>query len=319
MPNVQDLVMETAIDIGGRLRALRNSHGLSQRALAERSGVSNAIICLIEQNRTNPSVGLLRRIVEAIPIALGDFFSSENAVTVKEVEGIQKQKFGGMRRNVGEAIADHLQELVLERLKPGEKLPPERELMKMFQVSRSSIRDAIRRLHLMGLVRPRQGIGTIVCDISEHALLGPITSVLERNRKSVVELMYVRKLIEPSLAALAARNATREHISELQEILSQAEKTVRLRQVPDEEDKRFHHLIALAAQNSVLLKVVEVLMELLSRERSLHATAYPMKACRGHRRILDAIKQGDAAAAGAAMQAHLEDIAEFVEKQPQKS
>jgi len=318
MANPADVHIEDAIDIGGRLRALRGSHGLSQRALAERSGVSNAIICLIEQNRTNPSVGLLKRIVEAIPIPLADFFSSAKTAIVREAEGIKKEKFGGIRRNVAEAIADHLQELVIERLKPGEKLPPERELMNTFQVSRSSIRDAIRRLHLMGLVRPRQGVGTVVCDISDHALLGPITSVLERNRKSVVELMYVRKLIEPSLAALAARNATTEHISEMKETLVAAEKTVRRRQVPDGEDKRFHHLIALAAQNSVLLRVVEVLMELLSHERSLHATAYPMKACQGHRRILNAIKEGNAVAAEAAMQAHLEDVAEFVGRQSQK-
>jgi len=306
-----------AIDIGGRLRGLRISHRLSQRALAERSGVSNAIICLIEQNRTNPSIGLLKKIVDAIPIPLADFFSLDNAAAAKGPEGVTRENFGRVRRNVAEAIADQLQELVLERLKPGDKLPPERELMKTFQVSRSSIRDAIRRLHLMGLVNPRQGVGTVVCDVSDHALLGPITSVLSRNRKSVAELMYVRKLIEPSLAALAARNASTEHISEMHDTLREAEKTVRRREIPDEEDKKFHHLIALAAQNSVLLKVVEVLMQLLSRERSLHATAYPMKACHGHRRILDAIKQRDPVAAEAAMQAHLGDVADFTERQSQ--
>lgn len=65
-------------DVGTRLRQLRRTKGLSQRALAAQSGVTNAIISLIENNRTNPSVAMLKRILDGIPISLSDFFALEH-------------------------------------------------------------------------------------------------------------------------------------------------------------------------------------------------------------------------------------------------
>ena len=69
--------MRKDIDVGARLQALRLMHGLSQRALAQRAGVSNAIISLIEQNRTSPSVGSLKKVLDGLPISLADFFGME--------------------------------------------------------------------------------------------------------------------------------------------------------------------------------------------------------------------------------------------------
>lgn len=65
------------VDIGNRLRMLRLSHGLSQRALAKRTGVTNSTISLIESNASNPSVGALKRILDGIPIGLAEFFAFE--------------------------------------------------------------------------------------------------------------------------------------------------------------------------------------------------------------------------------------------------
>src|SRR5262245_66660982 len=66
-------------DVGERLRAVRLMHGLSQRELAKRAGVSNAIISLIEQNRTSPSVGSLKKVLGGVPMSLADFFAAELA------------------------------------------------------------------------------------------------------------------------------------------------------------------------------------------------------------------------------------------------
>ena len=67
----------TDLDVGGKLRAVRQMQGISQRELAKRAGVSNAIISLIEQNRTSPSVGLLKKVLAGVPMSLGDFFAGE--------------------------------------------------------------------------------------------------------------------------------------------------------------------------------------------------------------------------------------------------
>src|SRR5947209_1698496 len=110
-------------------------------------------------------------------------------------------------------------------MKPGDKLPPERELSEMFGVSRSSIRDAIRSLELLGLVEPRQGVGTVVREISAETLINPLSNVLVRQRQLVSELLDVRKMLEPPLAARAATHASADEIAEMQEILKrQAEK-----------------------------------------------------------------------------------------------
>lgn len=68
---------ETGFDVGARLRSLREKRGLSQRELAKRAGVSNAIISLIEQNRTSPSVGSLKKVLDGLPISLAEFFAME--------------------------------------------------------------------------------------------------------------------------------------------------------------------------------------------------------------------------------------------------
>ena len=67
------------IDVGAQLRAVRTMYGLSQRELAKRAGVTNAIISLIEQNRSSPSVGSLKKVLDGIPMSLAEFFALELA------------------------------------------------------------------------------------------------------------------------------------------------------------------------------------------------------------------------------------------------
>src|SRR5271166_4682135 len=112
-----------------------------------------------------------------------------------------KSDFEVVRRHkVYEAVAEQIERLILEKLKPGDKLPSERELAEMLQVSRSSIRDAIRSLELLGLVEPRQGAGTIVCEPVD-ASMKPFTEALRHRKELVGELLDFRKMLEPGLAA----------------------------------------------------------------------------------------------------------------------
>ncbi|WP_342241199.1 cupin domain-containing protein [Inquilinus sp. OTU3971] len=74
-PSGQAAADDPGIDIGGRLRRLREEHGLSQRELARRAGVSNATVSLIEQNRASPSIGSLKRVLDGLPLSLAAFFA----------------------------------------------------------------------------------------------------------------------------------------------------------------------------------------------------------------------------------------------------
>src|SRR5207302_9759363 len=110
-----------------------------------------------------------------------------------------KPEFEAIRRSkVYEEVAKQLERLILKKLRPGDKLPSERELAEMLGVSRSSIRDAIRSLELVGLVEPRQGAGTVVKEISTSALASPIGAVLLLKREAVSELLDLRMLLEQS-------------------------------------------------------------------------------------------------------------------------
>lgn len=226
-----------------------------------------------------------------------------------------KTEFEAIPRNrVYEEVAKRLERLVTEDRKPGDKLPPERQLAEMFGVSRSSIRDAIRTLELAGMVERRQGAGTVVREASADSVVTPISNILMRKRKEVAELLDVRKMIEPPLAARAALHANSEELAEMADILRRQEEKVRRGELAIEEDSEFHYAIALAADNTVVLKVLDVLMELLrdTRERSLQAEGRLQKSFAGHQRILAALKRRDAAAAERAMRRHVEEVEKIV-------
>lgn len=226
-----------------------------------------------------------------------------------------KSDFETVRRDkVYEGVAKQIERLILKRLRPGDKLPSERELAEMLAVSRSSIRDAIRSLELMGMVEPRQGAGTIVREISSDSLVNPLANARKRKEELLGELLDFRKMLEPPLAARAATRVSADEISEMEEILERQEEKLRGGDSTIAEDSEFHYAIALASGNSVVLKVLDTLMDLLrdSRERSLQVEGRPPKSLAGHRRILAAIKRHDAEAAKVAMRRHIEDVEEIV-------
>jgi transcriptional regulator with XRE-family HTH domain len=111
-------------DLGARLRAMRLMQGLSQRELAKRAGVSNAIISLMEQNRTSPSVGLLKKVLAGVPMSLGDFFADKltprgqvfyMARDLTEIAG----RGGLSYRQVGRDLAGRALQILHESYAPG--------------------------------------------------------------------------------------------------------------------------------------------------------------------------------------------------------
>jgi GntR family transcriptional repressor for pyruvate dehydrogenase complex len=217
-----------------------------------------------------------------------------------------------------EQVAEQIRRLIATgALKPGDLLPPERELAAKLGVGRSSIRDAVRTLEVMGILEPKQGHGTVVRDLSADALVVPLSLVLTRKRELVTELLDVRRMIEPGLAARAAKNATPEEIAHMSAILASHEAKLRRGEQAIDEDSDFHYALALAARNSVVLRVLDVLMDLLreSRSRSLQVPGRAKRSFDGHRRILRAIQKRDAKAAEAAVHQHLKEIEEVVMRQ----
>jgi GntR family transcriptional repressor for pyruvate dehydrogenase complex len=225
-----------------------------------------------------------------------------------EFEAVKKTK-------VYEKVVEQLQRMIRDGLvKPGEKLPPERELAETFQVGRSSVRDAIRTLELMGLVEARQGEGTVVREPSGDVLANPLTAMLLQQRELVSELLELRGMIEPTLAARAATHASAGDLAHLEDILRRQKDKVGRGELAIEEDSEFHYSIAQAAQNKVVLQVVDVFMDLLreSRKQSLQVEGRLQKSLASHQQILRAIAEHDAAAAESSMRRHIQEIETIV-------
>jgi transcriptional regulator with XRE-family HTH domain len=115
--------MTMTVDVGSRLRYVRTQHGLSQRELAKRAGVTNSTISLIESSQTNPSVGALKRILDGIPIGLAEFFSVEPGQAqqpfYRESELVEIGKGSVSYRQVGNNLAGRSLQILKERYEPG--------------------------------------------------------------------------------------------------------------------------------------------------------------------------------------------------------
>jgi len=208
-------------------------------------------------------------------------------------------------------VAAQIQRLIAAgRLGPGDRLPPERELAEVFGVSRTSVRDAIRVLETQGLVEPRHGHGTFVHQIPIDAIIGPLADALSAGKDLTAELFDMRKMLEPPLARAAALRATPEDVQAMEEILRRHARRIEAGKTAIDEDNAFHYRIAAAAKNRVVLRTVDALMGLLreSRARWLQGPGRSERSLAGHRRILDAIRKGDADKAADAMRVHIEEI-----------
>jgi GntR family transcriptional regulator, transcriptional repressor for pyruvate dehydrogenase complex len=196
------------------------------------------------------------------------------------------------------------------KLKRGDQLPVERELSETFKVSRATVREAIFSLESMGLVERRQGDGTYVIASSEDALVQPLATALFHEKDDIIDIFFVRKIIEPEVAQLASENRTLEEIDELEEILRKQAKEVESGENPVDTDSEFHRLLARMARNKVLERLLVTLVDLLgkTREKYLQTEERKQKSLHGHHEILAAIKNGDGRTARKVMLRHLEDV-----------
>ena len=135
--------------------------------------------------------------------------------------------FKSVRRvRVSDEVVNQIKDLIIAgKLKPGDRLPPERELIKEFGVSRPSLREALNSMVAMGFLEATQGNRTVVKSLVSGKLFEPLYSVLKEDVNTVFELIEVRKAIETWNAYVAAKRATPEDIAHLEEIIESMKKT----------------------------------------------------------------------------------------------
>lgn len=208
-----------------------------------------------------------------------------------------------------EDVARQLRGLIARGMfRPGERLPPERELAHRFGVSRTTLRHALSDLHRAGLIESRVGAGTFVRAVDPGG--ADMAAALRTVHAGLDDQLGLRRLIEPAVAQLAAEHALQSDLIHLERCVA-AQRDRAARGVPFvDEDSAFHLAIARATGNVLLGTMVEGIHELLrdSRERSLRAPGGLARSLRGHEAILDAIRHRDGPGARDAMLAHIHDV-----------
>jgi GntR family transcriptional repressor for pyruvate dehydrogenase complex len=214
------------------------------------------------------------------------------------------------KKRIHEEIVAQIRDQFAEgRWKPDDRLPSERELSQRFRVSRASVREAIRSLESLGLVRIKTGEGTFVASGSE-VLLSPLVSVILQQKDVLLDIFEARKVIEPEIAALAAKRGSPDEIRRMEEILEDQVREIARGDSGVEADTAFHSLLTQSTKNKVFLRLNDAIVDSLreTRERSLQIHGRPARSLAGHREILKAVRTKDPAGAKRAMLQHLSAI-----------
>lgn len=151
-------------------------------------------------------------------------------------------------------VANQLRQYIVDgKVKPGEKLPPERVLAEMFGTSRPPIREALSALEMMGLVESRTGYGTVVREMPAESK--PIGSIA--GESSPYEVMEARLTIEPEIARMACERATAEDIQAVKVVLDRMKEAQAATDYDayNQADADFHLAVAKASHNDMLQKV----------------------------------------------------------------
>jgi GntR family transcriptional regulator, transcriptional repressor for pyruvate dehydrogenase complex len=206
-------------------------------------------------------------------------------------------------------------------LKPGDQLPPERELAEQFGVSRTAVREAVKALHEKGLVEAFPGRGTFITDGTSYTIRQSLDRITRKGNEGFAYLAEVRAILEPEIAVLATSRVKEEDLQALRE---QVQTMDQAKNDPDafiEADLDFHLTLAEAAGNPIILSLIDSIVGLLREQRMgiFHVDGGPERGQYHHKRILDAIEHRDAAGAREAMRAHLKQVREDSKDAPAAS
>ncbi|MGI6224859.1 MAG: FadR/GntR family transcriptional regulator [Peptococcales bacterium] len=224
--------------------------------------------------------------------------------------------------SLSDKIVEQIKEMIISgRLKPGDKLPSENELCEMFNVSRTSIREAVKILSGLGFLKIKRGLGIFVEEIDAGYIIEQLSPILVQQEDDLLDIVRVRKILETHAAAWAAENATSEDIAEMERAVSYSsdllEKGIVDTENLSEANLDFHMILAKSTRSKVLYRIMESLLDILNAARrvTIELPGRKKDSVEGHKKILEAIKCKDPGAAREAMLVHLDTIELVVAKQ----
>ena len=214
------------------------------------------------------------------------------------------------RSRLYEDVGARLGQFVRESgMVPGDQFPAERDLSRNLQVSRTSIRQALVVLRALGFVDVRHGEGVFLR--RTRGFGESLTNLVERRRR-LPDVLEAREALEVKLAELAAARRSDADLVNIRAAITKMDQEILAGGLGTEGDAEFHHAIAMAARNEVLLHLIDAMAEVIheSRVESLSEPGRPPRSLEAHRDILAGIEEGSPAQAAEAMRNHLREVAD---------
>lgn len=214
------------------------------------------------------------------------------------------------RSRLYEDVGARLGQFVRESgMVPGDQFPAERDLSRNLQVSRTSIRQALVVLRALGFVDVRHGDGVFLR--RTRGFGESLTKLVERRRR-LPDVLEAREALEVKLAELAATRRSDADLASMRAAIAKMDLEILAGGLGTEGDAEFHHAVAMAARNEVLLHLIDAMAEVINESRieSLSEPGRPPRSLEAHRDILAGIEEGSPAQAAEAMRNHLREVAD---------
>ena len=234
----------------------------------------------------------------------------------KEENGVQFQP--AVTKRASEIIVDQIRERILRReLKPGDRLPSERQMMEMFQRSRPTVREALRMLERGGYIRTIAGSnGAVVLEPDNRSIQQSIQEAIQIGHIDLSEMHEYRSISEVATVTWACGRRTEEDLRKLRDCLDRMAETHRNPSAFITLDSEYHSLIAAASKNTVSMLIIQTLSNIiqsfirakLSTMTEAEQTEMLAKGIELHEQIYQAIELQDEKRAREAMQRHLNDF-----------
>lgn len=221
---------------------------------------------------------------------------------------------------VYEQVIEQIKNMIVDgTLKKGDRLPSERELVESLEVSRTSVREAIRALQIMGLIECRQGEGNFIKEDFENTLFEPISIMFMLQQRDLEQILDARRIIEAGTAEFAAKMITKEDLNELRKI-TESFQVCRNENENVKFDRQFHYKIAKASGNLLIINILNAMSSLMdssfkdARKNILIDKENVIVLANQHKLIYEAIRDGDGIRASKEMKKHLDFANEYTRR-----
>lgn len=215
------------------------------------------------------------------------------------------------KTTLSQIVSERIKKYIVDhQLEPGAKLPSEKQLTEMLQVSRTVVRESLKALEMLGIIRIKPGGGVFVDTPSLKPVMDQVSFLWKNNREKIVELLATRKILELGAVEMAIQNGDLQLIEQMEMWNERMEQAIREGKLPMEEDLEFHRTLFKATGNQTYFELSDVLSEFFHNVRELHF-GDPKKTLVSldeHKQIIECIRAGYEEEAKAVMLNHLRPL-----------